>query len=1061
MTAEPRRILQICLFLSGASSLVLEVAWSRALSLSLGNSHQAVATVVASMMAGLCLGSLMAARLLPRLRRLPRAYGLVEIGIGLYAALTPLAFKAIPGILAPLYSLPPSIFATARFLLVFLLLLPAAGGMGATLPIVTAALSARRRGTAEAGGVVASPDSGTLGGRLYGLNTLGAFLGTLLGGFAFLPHLGLLKSTLLAAATSAGIGLLVVSRLGRIVRGLRDAPPPGGPVTQRVDDGDSAAGESRATGEPDAMSARWILVLYALSGSLAMVYEVTWTRALAPVVGTSVYSFTLILAAILAGIGLGSLLISTRRAQAVDPGRGFVAAQIALALAAFASVWGLKYFTLIFIHVAARTATRTWALFLGEFAMLAAIVFLPGMILGALFPFAARLAGRAGAEAGADVGRAYAWNTAGSIVGSLAAGFVLVETLGSENTLVLACTATACLALLALTLASGRRFRLGAGAAATVAAFAFPFFSARWDPAMMAGGITHVLRQVRSFPDVIPASQIPGKILPLWDRVVFQREGKSATVTVVRNGPETVLLVDGKVDAGTNADDMVTQVMLGQLPFLFARQSTDVCVIGYGSGVTSHAVLTHPVTRLDTIEIERQVIEASRFFSSVNGDPLADPRNHLILEDARTALMYRPQAYDIIISEPSNPWIAGVNNLFTREFYRLARRRLRPGGIFCQWMQTYEMSEKSFRTILNTLAQVFPHSLVLVPGEGDVILLVSDQPLVLHPEAADLFPARPLVKPDLARIGLGSLAEIAAFDRGSIGPPHPGGLLNTDDNSVIQYRLALELLRGAQVRGTLPLEFSWESVARTFFPGRSLNGAILQLAQVVERHDDMETLERIRQWLEQKEGLDAAWEVYRMGNALRDRLDIHARVEDLLDEAERSFQSHDLEAARIAIDKAEDLGLSTRSELFRAGTVAMNLRLYARAEPLLDRALALLSAESPYLPLVGRGASRVALGRREAGLADIAAAKAILPDDGAAYFYLGRALTDAGDRDAALAEFRAGIKAAPWENSLYSAVRSLLWPTPPEGAAPGAGAAGAAAPGAAPPPESPRADPRE
>src|SRR2546428_7939149 len=155
---------------------------------------------------------------------------------------------------------------------------------------------------------------------------------------------------------------------------------------------------------------------------------------------------------------------------------------------------------------------------------------------------------------------------------------------------------------------------------------------------------------------------------------------------------------------------MLTQVLLGQVPMFFARQPRGVCVIGYGSGVTAHAVLTHSIRRMDIIEIEHQVVAASPFFEDVNGKPLSDPRHQLVLDDARTALAYRPQEYDVIISEPSNPWMAGVNNLFTAEFYTLVRRRLRPGGIFCQWVQSYEMSGETLGTILDTLSSSFPHT---------------------------------------------------------------------------------------------------------------------------------------------------------------------------------------------------------------------------------------------------------------------------------------------------------------------------------------------------------------
>jgi spermidine synthase len=402
------------------------------LSLSLGNSHQAVATVVGSMMAGLFLGSLAATRFLPRIKNLPSAYGVVEMAVGSYAALTPLLFMALPLVLGPVYSTHDVLFPILRFLLVFTLLLPASGGMGATLPILTAALS--RPGGEPSGS----------GGRLYGINTLGAFLGTLAGGFLFLPGLGLLKSTFFGAALSLSVGSLAYYLSGKALL-------PRGKGSQGKDPLPAPSGNTS-----------WILPMYAVSGCLPMTYEITWTRILAPIVGISVYSFTLILAAILGGIGLGSLALSTRRAATLDPARGFVAGQILLGLTAFLSTWGLKAFPNLMLSAAVGSAGHPALLLLWEFSLLALIVLLPGALLGALFPFASSLLRRLEKEAGAEVGRVYAWNTAGSIAGTLAAGSFLVEALGSERTLILASTASVLLGLAGLTLSPGR-LRLAQG----------------------------------------------------------------------------------------------------------------------------------------------------------------------------------------------------------------------------------------------------------------------------------------------------------------------------------------------------------------------------------------------------------------------------------------------------------------------------------------------------------------------------------------------------------------------------------------------------------------------
>jgi len=999
MSPAGRRFLYLCLFLSGGASLVLEVAWSRNLSLALGNSHQAVATVVASMMTGLFLGSLTAARALRRIRHFPRAYGLVEMAVGAYAALTPVLFKLLPLVLSPLYALPSPAFLFLRFLLVFLLLLPPSAGMGATLPIVTAALSRREKG--------GPGDSGSVGGRLYGLNTLGAFVGTLAGGFVLLPALGLLTSTLAGAATSLGVGTIVWLLSDTLLRQGPDIP---GKPTQP---------------EPADRSAAWILPLYAVSGGVAMIYEITWTRTLAPIAGTSVYSFTLILAAILAGIGLGSLVLSTRFAARTDPARGFAAGQILLAAVAFASTWGLKVFPDLMLGVASRNPSSPGSFLFWQFVLFGLIVLTPGLILGALFPFASRLLGRLERQAGAEVGRVYAWNTAGSILGSLAAGFFLVETLGSEATLALASVVSASLGLAGLALAGGKWFRPVAGTLGTALALGIPFMIPQWDLYRMTSGVTQTLRNLRqmepgiSLSDLIAGARAPNA------RVVFHREGKTSTVTVIREWNVSWLRVDGKTDASSTPRDMVTQVLLGQIPFFFARNPSDACVIGYGSGVTSHAVLTHPVRLLDNVEIERQVVEASPFFESVNFRPLSDPRSRLIVDDARTALAYRPQTYDVIISEPSNPWMAGVNNLFTSEFYALAKRRLKPGGVLCQWVQSYEMSSASLRTILGTLASSFAHvHLFSPPLAGDMILLASDHPLELAPGAAEFFPDRPGVIEDLARIGVRSLPDVAILYIAPIPPPAPGGVLNTDDNSLIQYRAPIEMLRGLEPDRTL-FRISSADLRRIFFPGLDEKSAFVELAKAAEGRGELAALEDIAGILEQKGFPGEGKETRDRAAALKKRLDVERQVNGLLLLADARGKARDTEAALAAVNQALELGIRGPDQESRAGYALLNVGRYEEAEKHLDRAASDSSSSVYYQALAGRGAARYRLGRREDGTSDILAAKTLDPGEPLAYLLFALALFDTGQREAAFLELQAGLSVAPEDRSLLSTLEFL------------------------------------
>ena len=1013
MNPTARRVLAGCLFFSGAASLVMEVAWSRALSLVLGNSYQAVATVVASMMTGLFLGSLLASRLLPRVRHLPRAYGMLEMGIGLYGALTPLIFALLGLLLGPLYLLPSGAFLFLRFLVVFIMLLPPSAGMGATLPIVTAALSQSAAGK--------SGDSGSVGGWLYGLNTMGAFIGTLAGGFLLLPGLGLLRATLCGAGTSLSVGALVWLLSDSLLRQQRRETK--APVNAKA-----------AEGMP------LVLPLYAASGFVAMVYEVTWTRVMAPVAGSSVYSFTLILAAILAGIGLGSMVLSTRVGRWIHPGRGFVAGQILLGAVAFGSMWGLKLFPEMMLSVAARHPSDPQAFLLREFLAFGAIVLAPAIILGALFPFASRLLHALEGQEGADVGRVYAWNTAGSLFGSLAAGFLLVETLGSQKTLALACLASICLGLAGLVLAPGRVFRPVAALSATACALLIPLLTPTWDLYMMTTGVTQLLRNIRMMGQSATVDQILAFAHAPDVHVRFHKEGKTSTVTVVREWTDWWLRVDGKTDASTSSTDMLTQTLLGQLPFFFARNPQSVAVIGYGSGVTAHAVLTHPVRLVETIEIEQQVVEASRFFEEVNGKPLSDPRHRLIVDDARTALAYRPQTYDIIISEPSNPWMAGVNNLFTTEFYALVKRRLSPGGILCQWVQSYELSDESLKLILDTVASSFPHVHLFGSYMGaDLILVASQKPISLAPEAVKLFPGNPEVAQDLARVGVTSLADVALLYTSSVRAPASKTLLNNDDNSLIQYRAPLELLRGLVPQREF-LRWSRDDLLQLLYPGVDEKTALMGMGKAAYGRQALPALEYFTGRLEAMGDEEASGQLRGLLEGLRSQIQRSAVVQQSLTAAEARVAVHDTQAAIAALDEAETAGFVTSEEWARAGMVLLSAGRYSEAEKALDHSVSLGDPHFLYQSLAARGASRYRLGRFDEGKSDIDAAKQLDPGGAVAYLLHALALHDVGEREAAIQELQEGMKVAPEDLRLSTYLTTYLnespAPKPPVPAAP-------------------------
>jgi spermidine synthase len=281
---------------------------------------------------------------------------------------------------------------------------------------------------------------------------------------------------------------------------------------------------------------------------------------------------------------------------------------------------------------------------------------------------------------------------------------------------------------------------------------------------------------------------------------IYHRDDPGATIDVVQTPDEVVLYTNGKADA-TSKGDMATQKLLGQLPLLIRPEAEQVLLVGLGSGVTAGSVLTHPVKDLDVVEIAPAVIEASAHFAHVNRRPLADPRTHVHIDDASSHLRLSPKRYDVVISEPSNPWVAGIGNLFTTEFYQEVSGRLKPGGLMVQWFHTYEMDDATFRLVLRTFSQAFGHVALWQTEHSDVILVGSHAPLRLQGDAASARMAVPAVAEDLAAIQLNRLSTLLSLqmvtDEGVRRLAGPGPL-NTEDRPILEYQAPKAFFTGAR-----------------------------------------------------------------------------------------------------------------------------------------------------------------------------------------------------------------------------------------------------------------------
>jgi spermidine synthase len=731
---------------SGAAALIYEVTWTRLLTLQLGHGIAAASTVLAAFMGGLAVGSAVGGRWGQRLNGVTalRVYAGLELAIAALAMVLPFELRALDPLLTWAYAdgAGGATFGVLRFLTSLLLLSLPAAAMGATFPIAA-------RWFVHSAGAAARQ-----AGSLYAANTIGAALGALSAGFVLLPFMGLLGATIVAVALNlvAATGAFMISRrspLPRDVSSTRDithTPTSAAAKGQLLGRARRKAASPAKAPSPTAPIAPQIAIAAAalgVSGFASLTLQVVWTRLLALILGPTTYAFSIIVSVFIAGLAVGAAVAARLAPHVRQP---LVALAVCLALSvglAAASASLIDQGLLAIAEVVARpnvsfndVLTRQALLALGLLAPMT-------IAFGAAFPFAVSAATRRDDTISEDLGLIYAVNTAGAIAGALLAGFVLIPALGLHGTLR---TVTVVGALGALAVLVGGKTmggsRLVAGTIA-VAVLALGVWLPEWDRLLLSSG-AYKYAGVLQGPD-------PRTALTAGE-LLYYREGASGTVAVRRTGGTTSLAIDGKVDA-SNAGDMLTQRLLAHVPLLLHPDPKSVAILGLGSGVTLGSALQHPIERADVLEISPQVVEASRFFDPENHRALDDPRTDLILGDGRTHLVFTREQYDVIVSEPSNPWMAGIASLFTREFFEAAKERLTPGGVLCQWAHTYDISTRDLQSIVATFVSVFPDGTLWLVGDGDVLLIGSNGPL--EPRLAGVATAwqRPGVGADLASVG--------------------------------------------------------------------------------------------------------------------------------------------------------------------------------------------------------------------------------------------------------------------------------------------------------------------
>ncbi|MFQ5671960.1 MAG: fused MFS/spermidine synthase [Nitrospinales bacterium] len=957
---RPRFWVFLFFFLSGVTGLIYEVVWTRLLTLVMGNTHYSVATVLTAFMGGLALGSFLGGRLIDRGFDPLKVYAFLEFCIGVYCffvpALTELALPLFKWIYAHYQDVYPRA-AALRFLVCGVILLVPTAFMGATLPALSKFVA---RDTAFIGRDV---------GGLYAVNTFGAVLGALSSAFVLMPWLGLRTTIGFAAVVNIAIALTIVLFVSRARGGGRQPAVENLPEVAR----ENPAGEGGA-----GRQGRLILWVFGFSGVAAMVYQVAWNRIFSLVLGSSVYAFSLIVTTFVLGLALGAAVFSRLCGLFGNRVKALGLLQVGIGVSAFATLPLLGSVPLfnrwVYQNFGVEFALVQWSHFLIIFAFL----FVPTFLMGGQFPVVIKIVAGSLSRVGRGVADAYAANTVGAIFGSFVGGFILLPWMGIQNSILGAAGLNIVLGVVLLLFASGPAFKRYVLPPALILCLLGARAVPAWDKAVISSGSFMPYR----IGDLDEALRKTNKIL-------FYREGLHVTVTTELAVSGNIFLrVNGKTDASL-ALDMRTQLLSGYLPLFFHKRPDSVLVIGQGSGVTLGAVEQFPVKSVDLVEISGAVIDGSRFFAPFNHHALDDRRVRLILEDGRNHIALTDKKYDVIISEPSNPWISGVGALFTREFFDLSKKRLNPGGIICIWVHT-NMSPDNFKSVTGTFAAVFPYVSMWESIVGDDYLLIgSEEPYRLpYAKVQALLHDNPVIRKDLGGIGVGDvrdLMSLMAVSTEGLKKFSRGAPIHTDDNLLLEFQAPRYIYKDERA-----------VLVRQMTPFFKVDPDLLDFSGA-----DAATRERVL-----GEMLAVKRSESQVGGIKR-----RARIEVLLEQALKAFNQGSRERALEIYSKILALDPEHVMTWLNRGNVYLDLGRFAEAEAAYKKTLAL----NPYYIF-----GSIALGKLYLRTGRFAEAEGVLrkvndwhPHDAEVRVYLGLAYVFQKRMEQALAEFETAVALDP------------------------------------------------
>jgi spermidine synthase len=759
---------------SGCAALIYEIVWYQLLQLVIGSSAVSLGLLLAAWMGGLCLGSALLPRVVSARENPLRVYALLELGIGAFGIVALFGVPLVSRIYAA--TAVSGLFGMVlRGVVAAACLLPPTVLMGGSYPAIA-------RWVKTGQGQSSGSSSGTLG-LLYSANIAGAVFGCGLAGFYLLRVYDMAVATCAAAALNVAVALLGFALASR------------GPHADIEQGGSPPLTRTKAQRAPGVML---VYAAIAFSGLTALGAEVVWTRLLSLLLGPTVYTFSIILAVFLLGLCGGSSAGSFIARRVRDPRLALAACQILLALAIAWTAWTLAY-VLPYWPVDPQLSISPWFNFDLDIARCIRAILPATLLWGASFPLALAGAAAEGEDPALLSGEVYAANTAGSIVGALAFGLLLVPaigTQGSQQLLIWLAAASAAVAAAPLLKTSTMKFVAAAAGAGVLGwALASTVSTIPWQAIAYGRRIAPVLRNI----------ELAGGET---NRPLFVGEGINSSVVITGNGDLRSFFVSGKSEASSGLIDMRLQRMMGHLPALVHPSNpapSSVLVVGFGAGVTAGSFVPYPdVGSIVICELESMIPPASdEFFAKENYHVLHDPRTRVVYDDARHYILTTPDKFDVITTDPIHPWVKGTSTLYSKEYYELVRRHLNPGGVAAQWLPIYESDEETIKSELATFLSVFPNATVwsnYLNGEGyDLVLLGSNDlpPVNVNDLQRRLNqPQYAAVSASLADAAFHSAVDLMATWVGRVSDLAPmlaNAQINDDMNMRLQYLAGLGL----------------------------------------------------------------------------------------------------------------------------------------------------------------------------------------------------------------------------------------------------------------------------